>query len=96
MAANATQRGTFVTNWRAAINQLIQAADNLRALNEEYVANGYSGTLVNGDMVGANAGILAADVISSVTNGLLMAQAVTDNLGHTIPAGGSTAIYTVR
>lgn len=98
MAANSTQRNAWVTAMRLQVNALIAASEAIRALNDEFVANNYSSTLVDGDMATGtpNQGILAADVKSALTNALLMAQSVTDNLGHTIAAGASTTIFTIR
>jgi hypothetical protein len=98
MATTSTQRNNWVSAWRLQINALILAAEALKALNDEFVAGNFTANLVDGDMATGtpNQGILAGDIKSSVTNGLLMAQAVTDNLGHTIAPGASTTIYAIK
>lgn len=97
MATTTAQRAAWVTNWRNQINALIAAAEAIKALNDEWVANNYSGTLVNGDLNGtSSSGILASDITSSVTNGLVMANSVVDNLGHTVAVGASATIFAIR
>lgn len=64
----------FVSNERAAVVAFLNAMDQLRALKRQWDTLGYSGNIVAGDLTGANADLVPADVANFIAS----AQAVDD------------------
>lgn len=82
MFQSTVARPNWISNQRTAINQVWVGCQAVYGFDQEYVSNGYSGTLVNGDFTGANAGILAADMVTAEGNIAAICKGV---LGITTP-----------
>ena len=65
--ATQTQKDNIISDGRQLVKKLIDLTGDLKAYDQRYVGGGYS-SLVNGDFQGNNAGILAADFATAVSN----------------------------
>jgi hypothetical protein len=65
--ATQTQKDNIISEGRQLVKALITLMGDLKGYDQRYVGGGYS-SLVNGDFQGANAGILAADFSTAVSN----------------------------
>ena len=62
------RKSDFITIARTKIKLLLDTLDQINDLNREFVANGASSWLVQGDFTGANADILKADFDTAFGN----------------------------
>jgi hypothetical protein len=65
--ATQTQKDNIITQGRTLVKSLIDLMGALKGFDQRYVGGGYS-SLVNGDFIGANLGITAADFSTAVSN----------------------------
>jgi hypothetical protein len=95
-----TTRPNWITNERQSSQVLINWAVSQVALDDEYTANNYSGTLVIGDFTGANSGLVVADMTTAEGNLTKIANAALQSPGTTFPVsiatGTASTIFKVR
>lgn len=96
-----TAKSDFISNYRAQVRALMQTAETLKSLNDQYVALGYAGgggQIVDGDFGtagSANFGITAVEFKLTVGNVTPIAKSLTDNSTTTIAANTSSTIYPI-
>ena len=61
-------KANFVSRYRSSTVKLIEALEEVDALKAEYDGLGYSSTLVDGDMTGANADLTAQQFKDALGN----------------------------
>lgn len=59
-------KDAFITNYRAQVTGVLEGMTEALALKVQYDALNYSGSLVDGDLVGLNAGITAQEFKDAV------------------------------
>lgn len=90
-------RTTWIANFRTATDQLITASQQIVALDQEYVANNYAGTLVSGDFSGSSAGLAVADMTTAEGNAINIAQGVlgVGSFPKSIASGTNSTLFKI-
>lgn len=80
------QKSDFVSRARAAVRDLLKAREQVAALIEVNTQTGMAAALTDGDFIGDNAGILAAEfsaaagILATINTGLLAGGAASSQL----------------
>lgn len=78
----------FVTRYRQGVTRLLQASDELQALDREYVALDLGNSLMDGDFDGANVGITKAQLVAAVGS--------VEAIDALLATGHATNLYRVK
>lgn len=83
-----SQKSNFLSKWRQAVTQIIEASQRLDALKGEYDALDIGNQITDQDFTGDNEGLTSDDFKNSV--------AVVDGILKGVQGGSKTVIYRMR
>lgn len=61
-------KGNFVSNLRLAVVEFLNSVEGIKTADLQWTAEGYAGTITQGDLIGANADLVPADISAAIVS----------------------------